>query len=414
MSMIKHAAIYLGSSIVGKAIPFALLPILTAYLTPEEFGVWSVYQVLMAFMVPLVGLNLQNNITRNFFSVSKERLASIMSNIIIIVIFNTLTLLIILFLMRVHIEKWLDIKSSWLMLLPIIALFTMFKQLYLTLLRNQKEPFRYGAFEIAFTIIMFVIATSLIIGAGFKWQGMVIAATASAIMFGTIGFFFLYTSGYIAKGLNGKTIRQLVIISLPFFPHGVGGIVINMSDRLFIDQMVGKEAVGVYSVGFMFGMIVSIVMGAFNKAWSPWVHEQLANIGDDEKKRLVRVTYLILLLIPLLPIFVWILSLVLMPIMIDARYFEAGQYIVWIAFGYAVQSLYFLVFPYLVHTGKTIYLAKVTFLAALVNLIGNYFLIKCNGTIGAAQATVIAYSIMSIGIWYHASRVYKMPWFGQR
>jgi len=42
MSLIKNSIIYLGGTLLNKAIPFLLLPILTSYLATDEFGVMSI------------------------------------------------------------------------------------------------------------------------------------------------------------------------------------------------------------------------------------------------------------------------------------------------------------------------------------------------------------------------------------
>src|SRR5690554_5589444 len=80
----KGFAIYLGSSVINKAIPFLLLPILTKYLTPEEYGILAIYQVMMSFAMPLVGMNMQNNITRNFFKETKEYVGRMVFNLLVV------------------------------------------------------------------------------------------------------------------------------------------------------------------------------------------------------------------------------------------------------------------------------------------------------------------------------------------
>jgi Na+-driven multidrug efflux pump len=51
-----------------------------------------------------------------------------------------------------------------------------------------------------------------------------------------------------------------------------------------------------------------------------------------------------------------------------------------------------------------------SFLSAGINVILNYFFIKANGAIGAAQATIVTFLIIFILTWILSARVYKMPW----
>src|SRR5690554_888477 len=98
-SFFKGFAIYLGSSVINKAIPFLLLPILTKYLTPEEYGILAIYQVMISFVMPLIGMNMQNNITRNFFSKSKEFVAQIIFNMLVVL---TIAAIVITFIISVY------------------------------------------------------------------------------------------------------------------------------------------------------------------------------------------------------------------------------------------------------------------------------------------------------------------------
>lgn len=92
------------------------------------------------------------------------------------------------------------------------------------------------------------------------------------------------------------------------------------------------------------------------------------------------------------------------------EYHGAFVYVIWIALGYAFFGMYTLIFPYGVHVGKTSYLGITTFCVAIINLVANYYLIKINGPLGAAQATLISYVFMFISVWIYSNRLYSMPW----
>ena len=65
--LLKGFGAYFASSILNRSIPLLLLPVLTGYLAPEDYGLLSVFQALMAFLVPVIGMNLHANITRVYF-----------------------------------------------------------------------------------------------------------------------------------------------------------------------------------------------------------------------------------------------------------------------------------------------------------------------------------------------------------
>jgi len=406
----RDAGNYLLASIIRRGIPFFLLPVLTRYLDPAEFGVWSIYQLLIMFAVPVVGMNSHNNITRNFFKYNQTVIATIVFNLIIILITTTSIFLIIITIITFFSDNFFNIPIRWLFTLPIIGFMNMCNQFNLTLLRNRNKSITYGFYEVGHILINLLVALILIVIYTYGWEGMATGILWANIIIGIISIFHIYQSGYLKFNIDKNTIKEILTISLPLVPHAIGGIVIGMSGRLFIDRMVDSEAVGIYSVGFTFGMIVLLFTDSFNKAFSPWLYKQLANITDDKKKRIVKFTYLYNIVVLLLALFITMASYILIKFMIAENYEGAEEYILWIAIGYAIQGMYMMVFPYLVHVGKTNFLGFMTFIAALVNVLANYFLIKLNGPIGAAQSTCISFGVMYLGIWWYSNKIFPMPW----
>ena len=96
--------------------------------------------------------------------------------------------------------------------------------------------------------------------------------------------------------------------------------------------------------------------------------------------------------------------------MVGEKFISAGQFIIWITLGGAFQGMYYMVTNYIFYVQKTHLLAWVTFLTAFINLISSYFLISWNGSIGAAQGTMIAFLLSFLLTWFLSAKVYKMPW----
>ena len=107
MKVVKDSIIYLTTSSINKLIPFLLLPVMTNYLLPEEYGLLSVYMLFVTLFSAFIGMNLHLNISKNFFQVSKEKMAIIIGNIFILLFFFqerrlslSLSLIFLLLLMR--------------------------------------------------------------------------------------------------------------------------------------------------------------------------------------------------------------------------------------------------------------------------------------------------------------------------
>lgn len=408
--LFRGFAIYLGSSIINKAIPFLLLPVLTHYLSTEEYGVLAIYQVIISFGMPIVGMNMQNNITRNFFNQSKEFVARMVFNLLMVLTVSSSLFLLLITGYLLFGGTQFSIPQRWLYVLPLLAFMNMVNNFNLTILRNRKRAAEYGGFEISRTIIDLSLTILLIVIYAFGWEGRATGILVASLIIGLISVFRIWQSGYLIFEFDIAQIREILKISLPLIPHAIGGVIITLGDRIFIDQMVSTSAVGIYTVGYQFGMIMTLVVMAFNKTWSPWMYELLAEEKDENKTTIVKATYLMSGGFIALALIVTGVSHYLLPFMTAEEYHSGFVYVIWIAMGYAFNGMYTLVFPYGVHLGNTSFLGITTFIAAIINLIANYFLISINGALGAAQATLLSYVVMFICVWWYSNKLYPMPW----
>ena len=412
---LKHKSItnfswYFATSLINKALPFFLLPILTRYLSPEEYGVLAIYQILITFATPFVGMNMPANITRNFFRQSRDELAKLTSNLLFVLSGSFTLVILVLMIIVLSGNNFWDIPSSWLFSIPVVAGMNVINQMNLTILRNSKQALKYGLFEISQTSLNLVITLLLVVVYHFGWQGRTTGIAVASITFGIISLIHVYKTGFLQFDISKLKIREILYISLPLIPHMLSTGIIDMSDRFFIDHMFGKEAVGIYNVGYQFGLGMILFTDAFSQVWSPWMYEQLAHMTAVKKLKIVQLTYIFDVGVIILALLITMLSGFLIKIMTPVAYHGATKFVLWVALGYALRGMYTMVFHYLVHEGKTKFLGIITLVSAIVNLVANFILLRLNGVVGAAQATLLAYTIQFLLVWWYANRIHPMPW----
>jgi O-antigen/teichoic acid export membrane protein len=274
----------------------------------------------------------------------------------------------------------------------------------------EKRAVKFGLFEVGNTIINVSVTLVMLLYYNYGWYSRAIGITVAYSIFFVIGFFVMWKNSQIKFRYDRDESRKILNVSIPLIPHAIGSIIIAMSDRIFIERMTDLKTVGIYSVGYMFGMIVMLFSEAFLKAWGPWFYEGLSRPTDMIKRKIVRYTYIFLIFLILLATGVTIFSKLAMPVFVDVKYHGALDYVFWIACGYIFFGVYQIFFPYLVVLGKTNFLAISTTTAALINLALNYFFINWFGPIGAAYSTVVAFAVSSLMVFVYQNRHYPMPW----
>ena len=138
-------------------------------------------------------------------------------------------------------------------------------------------------------------------------------------------------------------------------------------------------------------MIISLLAHSFNLTWSPFLFEKLKVNNYPSKVKVVKFTYLYDGGIILLVLVLSFIAPYFLKFFVSQYFYSAYKYVLWIVLGYAFQGMYFMVVNYIFYVKKTYILACITFLSAGVNFVLNYFFIKANGAIGAAQVTTITF-----------------------
>ena len=355
--LLNGFAIYLGTSVINKAIPFLLLPILTRYLSPEEYGLLAIYQVIISFGDTIIGMRTKSNIARNFFKHSKEYVAKIVFNMLLLLWLSSTIALCIVTLYISSGGNLFAIPEKWIYALPLIAFMNMVNGFNLSILRNRKRALEFGTFQISRTVVDLTISILLIVLYMYGWEGRATGILVGSTLIGLISMFRMWQSGFIVFKIDIEQLKKIITVSLPLMIHGIGATVITLSDRIFINEMISASALGIYAVGYQFGMIMLLVVTAFNLTWSPWMYELLAKEKKENKIIIVKATYLISVSYIILALIVTAISYFILPIMTPEEYHGAYVYVTWIAFSYAFNGLYSIVQPYGIYVGKTAYLA---------------------------------------------------------
>lgn len=411
MQLIKNSSIYLGSSILNKSIPFLLLPILTEYLSTEEFGILSIFQLFITFYSAFIGMAIHTNISKNFYTYSKDKLAILIGNILIILCITTLIFFVPTLIGSFFSDSFFSVPSQWVNVIPFISFMFMMNTINLTILRNEENSALFGVFEVTNTIVNMGVSILLLIVYKLGWESRAYGIVLAYFLFFIISLIYMKRHNYLSLKYEPLEIKNILNISLPLIPHAVGGIIISLSDRFFIEKMIGIDMVGIYSVGYMFGMIIFIFSDAFIKAWSPWFYKKLAKPSIIVKKKIVKYSYLYIIGLFAIAFLLSIISKLLIDIFIDEKFNGAEQFIFWISMGYAIHGVYKIFFPYLVHINKTSFLGYSTMLTAIINLLLNYTMINNYGAIGATYATAISFSISTALVFWYQNKEFEMPWF---
>ena len=409
--LLRSSAVYAGASVARNAIPFLLMPVLTRYLSPADFGIVATFEVMMAMGLVLVGLNMYGAIGVNFFKLEHTELGIYVGNVVLVsVITSIVTLALALLLFQLFSLHLPAASTRWLPLIALAALAQVLFSVALTLWQVEQRPFPYAVFQTLQTALNVGLSLLFVVIFSWGWRGRLLAIITAAVVFGAISIVILYRRWCRTLTVRPDYIKDALKFGIPLVPHSLGNWILTGIDRLFLTSMIGVAATGVYTVGYQVGMIVGLVATSFNQAWSPFLFQKLKEDNPHSKVRIVRFTYAYIVAIALFALILSLTAPWFLAVFVGSEFRGAYHYVVWIALGYAANGMYLIVAHYVFYAKQTHLLAAVTFFAAVVNIVLNYILIRANGPIGAAQASAASFFVSFVLTWMLAARVYKMPW----
>ncbi|MCE2711283.1 MAG: oligosaccharide flippase family protein [Cryomorphaceae bacterium] len=405
---LRSMGIYTFSNIVNAGIPFLLLPVLTTYLTTEDYGILSNFNALANVMIPLIGINLMSSVQVQFLKEEVD-FKSYVSTGFYFNILLTLFFSLILIGFSGKVSHWTGVPTQFLVFALLYGLFNTVIEVLLAVWRMEDKSWNYGIFRIGRTMLEIALVFILVIVFRLNFSGSIYALFWSYLIATFVAVFILVRKQILWGLFRQEYLSHVLRYGAPLIPHSLSAVAIMYADKLILTHYHGLSANGIYSVGFMVGQLIGLLQNSFNQAWVPWVFQKLKNGDQADKVKMVKLTYVYIVAILVAVVLLW---LVLPWIyMLFGKDFQQGrEMVLWVALGFAFNGMYKMVSVYIFYLEKTGLIALNTVLAALLNVTLSFSLIPAYGAMGAAYAQLISMFVLFVGTWLISARLMNMPW----
>lgn len=397
---IRNGAFFTLFSFVNRGMNFILLILLARFITPTEYGYWSLFGTIVMFIGYFMAMTTEGYISVAYFQegmtgVKKSYSCILLTTLIVsCVLFSAITLL------RDSLQEILDIPWQYLYLAVGITFFTVHSNICLNYLRIKKKIALYGLFSCSSAFFVFGLSIFLVKYLLMGWQGCAQAQFFSVLLFGTIGLcYFLFSKKIVAP--NIKHWKMMLCWGIPLIPHLAAQFIRLGCDRYIINHYYSIEIVGLFSFAYTIAMAISTIGYGFNEANSVNIYEIL---GDDNLKSKEKINLLIkqkknMLLVYLCGLIITVLlSIILVPVFLP-KYIASISYFLFLSFFAFFQCLYFLYTNFLFYFKRTQSLMFITFSFAVMHLV-----ISLSFTQFSLYCTCVAYCVTQLGVVFFVRR----------
>lgn len=413
-SLLKSSLIYVITDAINKAVPFLILPILSYYLLPSDYGIVANFGVLVSIISIFVLVGVNGAIAVNYFKLPKEELSRYIFNGITIIGVFSFILLFIVLLFNETIYLFVKVPLSYQLLAVATALASALTGINLSLWRLEEKPVKFGVYQISQTALNLGASLVLIIVYKLGWVGRINGMLVATLSFGLLSLILIYKRGYLRIKFSHKLIFAILAFGLPLIPHSLSFWLRSGVDRILITKYIGEAATGLYATGFQFGILIAFLTGAFNNAFVPYMYKLLSekdeSILDKNKENLKKMILIGIVGLIILCVLFTLLSNIVLTTFFSDRYSGASEFIFWAILSQTFQGMYLFFVNYIFYVKKTKGLAAITFTCAILQVILSYILIINIGAIGAAYATALVSFVNFVMIAWYSNKVYPMGW----
>lgn len=389
--ILKHGGTFLGFSVLSRAIPFLLLPVLTSYIDPYGFGVIALLAVISRLLMELIGISSSTVLLQRFYLLDQTDRSYFFGDSYKIILVNTLILVSAAYLFGGFFESLWNLPIHWLIITIMTAAFSMAVTLTTQLFLLQKQSFKYGMFQLLNIGTTVVSVILLVIVLELSWEGRVLSLFASSLILFLISTYVLFKEQYISILSIRKTVfvRSIIRLGLPLLPGAIGGWALAMTDRIFLTAMVSLDVVGIYAVGVMLAQIIDIFLDSLTRTFYPYLALYGKSTNINQRIMLVQGIYVYVVMALAAVIGMFFVAPILLEVMVDARYHDALSVIGLISLGFMFARIGGVFSSLLIVLDQNDKLMYVQIPVSMVGIALSYILINEYGMVGAAVATAV-------------------------
>lgn len=407
----KHTLIYSLANILARMIGFFMIPVYTRYLTPSDYGIIELLDLTNYVIGMVVGVGISQAIQRFYYEYNdRSHRDQVVSTAFIVAILIQLFVFTLLFFFRDPISLLVfktDQYSPYIQVMSGTLCFGIMNELALSYIRAKQQSIRYALFSLVRLILGLSLNIYLI--AFLQWEiwGVLYSGLISGgVMTAVLGATTLFE---VKIHFSLEKLKEMLKYGIPLIPASAGMFVLTFSDRFFLQRYAPLQTVGIYSLGYKLGMVMSVLITSpFLLYWGVSAYEISKMENAKELFGRIQLYFTFVLILGSLG-----LSMVaenLVKLLSPPEFSEAARIIPIVALSYVFLGL-----NYFFHAGihiekKTKYLAFVLGGSAVLNLVLNYLLIPRYQAMGAAWATLLSFAIMAAGNYFFSQRLYPIEY----
>lgn len=401
--LLKNTAVVAIGKVCTKFLSFFLLPLYTAVLSTEDYGIVDLLGTYTLLLLPLIVFQIEEALFRFTIDVreKEEEKRKIVSTVIVFCAVQA-TIFLCIFLI---VQTFIPSTYKWFLMTNVLL--NIFSGPLVQLTRGLGDNYTYAFVSFLNAFVTIVLNIVLILGVGMGAEGLFIAAyTASAVVICYVVWKKKVYKMLRIRWFDRKCLKEMLAYSLPLVPNTLSWWVIGASDKSVVNFFLGVSQNGILSVSQKFSTLFTTFYSIFNLAWV-----ENASVHKDDMdyetyySQIIETTFRVLSCACLGIIAV---VAIVFPWLINEKFGESYYQIPIYMLSSLLHSSIGIFSAVYIAYKRTAEVAKTSVLAAFINLTVNVLLIKHIGLYAASISSVIAYGTLLVIRYFDIQKFVKI------
>ena len=391
---LKAVGMYTFANFFNKGVSFLLLFYFTKVLTESDFGMLSLFNTSILFVMPFISLGILQSVNTDFFKLDKVEFQNFFSTSLIMSVCVAVITVGVLLLFKTIFQQKFHFPVTFITLIPFIALLSFINEQLVILIRNNQEPQHFFLVNVSRLLVEICIAVFLISALHYGWLGRVAGVIISYFLLAAYSLWYFKKKGYIFGKIKMQYVKNELLYSVPIVTMQLGIFCLSSSAVYFINYFSNNlQMVGSFSVAATFASIVNV----FCIALLQYVQPKLYHIFSQKVMDTIAIKRLFIFYTAAMILFTIVLIIALPMVyhfLLKKTYLPGLQYCYLLCIGQLFWAITWFFFSWMLYHKEKRKILLLSLSAVAVSVVFNWIFIGLYAALGAAIATIASYTVI--------------------
>jgi len=406
----NHTIVYGFGSVLQTALGFILIPLYTRYYSTDIYGTLALITICGAVASAIFQLGIAGSLSRSYFDYEDlDERKKVVSTSIYLTLIGACIQIALAFFLKEKLSILLfntDVYAIHIFAILTSTAIAFLNNLFYVILRFEKKSKQVVIVNFISLITSASLITSFLVILKLGLMAPIIGTLINQLLLLCILFYL--TKGAYGLVFSKPELKIQLLFGIPTMLTGLGHYLLTSMDRFFINKFGTLDDVGVYSLGFLLGSVINVLLiMPFGQIWSPMRMEYRNDRNARDLYKLVLTYYFIL---------GWFITVVIslfskeIILLISGRpeYLVAYKVVPIVMMAFLIFGSMNIIDMGINFARKVIYHTYIFWACVILNFILNYTLIPIYGYMAAAYNILATFILSIILVYVVSNRLFRI------